>query len=109
MHSLTEIKNNCDIDKNETISFLNNILENETYKIILSVMEISKTVYQMHKETSLPLSSIYKRINKLESLGILSIEKITINKKGRKLIYYKSKIKNLTFKLNEKDIRLLIT
>ncbi|HKO39760.1 MAG TPA: hypothetical protein VJU85_00745 [Nitrososphaeraceae archaeon] len=109
MYSLTEIKNNCDIDKNETISFLNNILENDTYKIILSVMEISKTVYQMHKETSLPLSSIYKRINKLESLGILSIEKITINKKGRKLIYYKSKIKNLTFKLNEKDIRLLIT
>jgi len=63
----------------------------------------------MHKETSLPLSSIYKRINKLEDLGIISIEKIIINKKGRKLIYYKSKIKNLTFKLNEKDVRLLIT
>ena len=109
MSSLTEIKNNCDIDKNETISFLNNILENETYKIILSVIENSKTVYQMHKETSLPLSSIYKRINKLENLGIISIEKITINNKGRKLIYYKSKIKNLTFKLNEKYVRLLIT
>jgi predicted transcriptional regulator len=109
MFSLTEIKNNSDIDKNETISFLNNILENETYKIILSVIENSKTVYQMHKETSLPLSSIYKRINKLEDLGIISIEKIIINKKGRKLIYYKSKIKNLTFKLNEKDVRLLIT
>ena len=109
MFSLTEIKNNSDIDKNETISFLNNILENETYKIILSVIENSKTVYQMHKETSLPLSSIYKRINKLEDLGIISIEKIIINKKGRKLIYYKSKIKNLIFKLNEKDVRLLIT
>jgi|SRR5215208_140436 predicted transcriptional regulator len=109
MFSLTEIKNNSDIDKNETISFLNNILVNETYKIILSVIENSKTVYQMHKETSLPLSSIYKRINKLEDLGIISIEKIIINKKGCKLIYYKSKIKNLTFKLNEKDVRLLIT
>ena len=109
MFSLTEIKNNSDIDKNETISFLNNILENETYKIILSVIENSKTVYQIHKEISLPLSSIYKRINKLEDLGIISIEKIIINKKGRKLIYYKSKIKNLTFKLNEKDVRLLIT
>ena len=109
MFSLTEIKNNSDIDKNETISFLNNILENETYKIILSVIENSKTVYQIHEEISLPLSSIYKRINKLEDLGIISIEKIIINKKGRKLIYYKSKIKNLTFKLNEKDVRLLIT
>ena len=94
MYSLTEIKNSCDIDKNETICFLNNILENDTYKIILSVIENSKTVYQIHKEISLPLSSIYKRIKKLEDLGIISIEKITINNKGRKLIFYKSKIKN---------------
>ncbi|HEX5981821.1 MAG TPA: helix-turn-helix domain-containing protein, partial [Nitrososphaeraceae archaeon] len=71
------------MDKNETISFLNNILENDTYKIILSVIENSKTVYQIHKEISLPLSSIYKRIKKLEDLGIISIEKITINNKGR--------------------------
>lgn len=109
MYSLTEIKNSYDIDKNETITFLNNILENDTYKIILSVIENSKTVYQMHKETSLPLSSIYKRIKKLEDLGIISIEKISINNKGRKSIFYKSKIKNITFKLNEKDVSLLIT
>ncbi len=109
MYSLSEIKNSYDIDKNETITFLNNILENDTYKIILSVIENSKTVYQMHKETSLPLSSIYKRIKKLEDLGIISIEKISINNKGRKLIFYKSKIKNITFKLNEKDVSLLIS
>ncbi len=109
MYSLSEIKNSYDIDKNETITFLNNILENDTYKIILSVIENSKTVYQMHKETSLPLSSIYKRIKKLEDLGIISIERISINNKGRKLIFYKSKIKNITFKLNEKDVSLLIS
>lgn len=109
MYSLSEIKNSYDINKNETITFLNNILENDTYKIILSVIENSKTVYQMHKETSLPLSSIYKRIKKLEDLGIISIEKISINNKGRKLIFYKSKIKNITFKLNEKDVSLLIS
>ncbi len=109
MYSLSEIKNSYDINKNETVTFLNNILENDTYKIILSVIENSKTVYQMHKETSLPLSSIYKRIKKLEDLGIISIERISINNKGRKLIFYKSKIKNITFKLNEKDVSLLIT
>lgn len=109
MYSLSEIKNSYDINKNETITFLNNILENDTYKIILSVIENSKTVYQMHEETSLPLSSIYKRIKKLEDLGIISIEKISINNKGRKSIFYKSKIKNITFKLNEKDVSLLIS
>jgi predicted transcriptional regulator len=109
MYSLTEIKNSWNVDKNNTVSFLNTILENDTYKIILSVIEHSKTVYQIHEEISLPLSSIYKRIRKLEDLGVISIDKITINAKGRKLIYYKSKIKNLTFHLNEKDVSLLIS
>ena len=109
MYSLTEIKNSWNIDKKNTISFLNSILENDTYKIILSVIEQSKTVYQIHEEISLPLSSIYKRIKKLEDLGVISIDKITINAKGRKLIFYKSKIKNLTFNLNEKDVSLFIT
>ena len=109
MYSLTEIKNSLNIDKSNTISFLNSILENDTYKIILSVIEHSKTVYQIREEISLPLSSIYKRIKKLEDLGVISIDKITINAKGRKLIFYKSKIKNLTFNLNEKDVNLFIT
>ena len=109
MYSLTEIKNSWNIDKNNTISFLNSILENETYKIILSIIEYSKTVYQIHEEISLPLSSIYKRIKKLEEIGVISIDKITINSKGRKLIYYKSKIKNLTFNLNGKDVSLFIS
>ena len=109
MYSLTEIKNSWNIDTNNTISFLNSILENETYKIILSIIEYSKTVYQIHEEISLPLSSIYKRIKKLEEIGVISIDKITINSKGRKLIYYKSKIKNLTFNLNGKDVSLFIS
>ena len=109
MYSLTEIKNSWNIDKSSTISFLNSILENDTYKIILSIIENSKTVYQIHEDISLQLSSIYKRIKKLEDLGVISIDKITINAKGRKLIFYKSKIKNLTFNLNEKDVSLFIT
>jgi hypothetical protein len=44
MYSLTEIKNSWNIDKKNTISFLNSILENDTYKIILSIIEHSKTV-----------------------------------------------------------------
>ena len=104
-----EIKNSWNIDKSSIILFLNSILENDTYKIILSVIEHSKTVYQIHRDISLPLSSLYKRIKKLEDLGVLSIDKITIDAKGRKLIFYKSKIKNLTFNLNEKEVSLSIT
>ena len=69
-------------------------------------MESSKTVYQIHEETSLPLSSIYKRIKKLEDIGIISIEKITINNKGRKLIFYKSKIRNIEFRMGVEGVTL---
>ena len=106
--SLISIKNSWDIDKKTVISFLNSILENDTYEIILLLMKKSKTVYQIHDETNLPLSSIYKRIKKLENIGIISIDRIHINSRGRKTIFYKSKLRSLNFRLNENDIDLVV-
>lgn len=106
--SLISIKNSCDIDKKTVISFLNSILENDTYEIILLLMKKSKTVYQIHDEINLPLSSIYKRIKKLENMGIVAIDKIHINSRGRKTIFYKSKLRSINFRLNENDIDLVV-
>ncbi|HSF51332.1 MAG TPA: winged helix-turn-helix domain-containing protein [Nitrososphaeraceae archaeon] len=106
--SLISIKNSWDIDKKTVISFLNSILENDTYEIILLLMKKSKTVYQIHDEINLPLSSIYKRIKKLENMGIVAIDKIHINSRGRKIIFYKSKLRSINFRLNENDIDLVV-
>jgi predicted transcriptional regulator len=106
--SLISIKNSWDIDKKTVISFLNSILENDTYEIILLLMKKSKTVYQIHDEINLPLSSIYKRIKKLENMGIVAIDKIHINSRGRKTIFYKSKLRSINFRLNENDIDLVV-
>jgi predicted transcriptional regulator len=108
MLSLTAIKNSWDTDKKTIISFLNSVLENDTYKIILLLMKKSKTVYQIHDETNLPLSSIYKRIKKLENMGIVSIDRIHINSRGRKTIFYKSKLRSINFRLNENDMDLVV-
>ena len=106
--SLISIKNSWDIDKKTVISFLNSILENDTYEIISLLMKKSKTVYQIHDEINLPLSSIYKRIKKLENMGIVAIDKIHINSRGRKTIFYKSKLRSINFRLNENDIDLVV-
>lgn len=106
--SLISIKNSWDIDKKTVISFLNSILENDTYEIIMLLMKKSKTVYQIHDEINLPLSSIYKRIKKLENMGIVAIDKIHINSRGRKTIFYKSKLRSINFRLNENDIDLVV-
>lgn len=106
--SLISIKNSWDIDKKTVISFLNSILENDTYEIIMLLMKKPKTVYQIHDEINLPLSSIYKRIKKLENMGIVAIDKIHINSRGRKTIFYKSKLRSINFRLNENDIDLVV-
>lgn len=72
------------------------------------LMKKSKTVYQIHDEINLPLSSIYKRIKKLENMGIVAIDKIHINSRGRKIIFYKSKLRSINFRLNENDIDLVV-
>ena len=84
------------------------MLENNTYQIILLLIKKPKTVYQIHNETNLPLSSVYKRIKKLESMGIVSIDKIHISSRGRKTIFYKSKLRSINFRLNENDIDLVV-
>lgn len=109
MLTSTEVTKNWEIDKNLQITFLKNLIENQTYKIILSIMKSSKTIYQIHSDTNVPLSTIYKSIKKLELMGIVLIDKININSKGKKNIFYKSKLKTVTFTLNENDIDLSVS
>lgn len=108
MLTSTSIKKNWDIDKNVQIYFLKNLIENETYKVILAIMKSSKTIYQIHHETNIPLSTIYKRMKKLEKMGIVVIDRIHINCKGKKNIFYKSRLKSVTFTLDENEVDLIV-
>jgi len=103
-----EVTKNWEIDKNLQITFLKNLIQNETYKIILSIMKSSKTIYQIHHETNVPLSTIYKRMKKLELMDVVLIDKININSKGKKNIFYKSRLKTVTFTLDENDVDLSV-
>ena len=50
-----------------------------------------KKCVQICYENKLPLSSTYKKIRKLYYDGLVSVEKIDIDGKGRKVVFYKSK------------------
>ena len=75
-----------------------------TYKIITSTMYSAKTVLQISTENKLPLSSTYKKISRLCKAGILSIERASIDDNGKKVLYYKSRIKAIEASLNENGI-----
>ena len=92
-------------DKNASI-LLKELFDGFSYKIVMSTIEDSKTVFEICKENDLPISSTYKKIKKLKDLGLLFIDRIVINEKGKKVIFYKSKIQSVELILNKKQVLL---
>ena len=94
---------NCD---DEAIEMLREIADKTTYRIIMAIIHSPKTAAQICAENKLPQSSTYKRIRKLQEEGLITIEKISIDSKGKKVVLYRSKIKSLVFNLKANMISL---
>ena len=92
-------------DRNASI-LLKELFDGFSYKIVMSTIEDSKTVFEICKENDLPISSTYKKIKKLKDLGLLFIDRIVINEKGKKVVFYKSKIQSVELILNKKQVLL---
>lgn len=92
-------------DKNASI-LLKELFDGFSYRIVMSTIEDSKTVFEICKENDLPISSTYKKIKKLKDLGLLFIDRIVINEKGKKVVFYKSKIQSVELILNKKQVLL---
>jgi hypothetical protein len=93
-----------DYGENNSLPLLREVAEMITYKIITSTMYSAKTVLQISTENKLPLSSTYKRISRLCKAGILSVERASIGDNGKKVLYYKTKIKTIEACLNENGL-----
>lgn len=85
---------------------LQELVDGVSHRIIMSTIDAAKTAAQVSAENSLPLSSTYKKIKKLQNAGILFVEKIDLDGKGKKVVYYRSKIKSLEFNLSRDQILL---
>jgi predicted transcriptional regulator len=94
---------NCD---DEAIEMIREIADKTTYRIIIAIIHSPKTAAQICAENKLPQSSTYKRIRKLQGEGLITIEKINIDSKGKKVVLYRSKIKSLVFNLKANMISL---
>jgi hypothetical protein len=93
-------------DMRIAIPLLQDIIDESSLKIISSIIDIEKNVFQISFQNKLPLSSTYKKIRKLQSNGLVSVEKIDIDGRGKKVVFYKSNIKSLDFNLKKEGIIL---
>ncbi|NOJ30344.1 MAG: hypothetical protein DA328_09285 [Nitrososphaeraceae archaeon] len=91
------------------INILQNILNDKSYKILLSLLKSPRSALEIHDKCNLPISSIYKELNKLKKNGLIKIAKIHIGLNGKKVISYKSNITSLNLVLNQNEFSLSIT
>ncbi len=90
----------------DAIPLLKELFDGFSYKILLSVMDQPKTVFQICDENRVPVSSTYKKIKKLRNMGLLVVDSIIINEKGKKVIFYKSKIRSIELVLDKQNVIL---
>ncbi|HYA82794.1 MAG TPA: hypothetical protein VEH06_05005 [Candidatus Bathyarchaeia archaeon] len=88
------------------IPILHELADKVAYRIIISTISSAKTVSQIRQENKLPLSSIYKKVQKLSNADLLSIEKINIDSNGRKVLFYRSRVSSIELNLNSGGILL---
>ena len=93
-------------DDHNAMLMLRELVDPNTCRIIMSTMDFAKTVSQICQENELPISSTYKRIRKLYEAGLISIEKIHMDSKGRKVLLWRSRIKSLEISLRKDAISL---
>jgi predicted transcriptional regulator len=105
-----KLADNVFYDQLVALPILRELLDTATYRIILSTIDNAKTVSQIcHDENTnnnLPPSSTYKKIKKLLKVGLISIEKIHIDDRGKRVLFYKSNIKSLEFYFHQNGMSL---
>ncbi len=85
----------------EAIPHLQLLADIVSHKIILSTIDIAKTAQQIALENNLPISSTYKKVRRLCQMDLLCIDQVNIDESGKKVLFYKSKIKSLEFYLRK--------
>ena len=88
---------------------IESLADAESRAILFSTIKKGKTVIDLSYTLKIPLSSVYKKLSKLEELSLIQVEKWTISDKGRKFKVYKSRISEagITIKKSEPSINLI--
>jgi predicted transcriptional regulator len=93
-------------DHTLALPILQELVDKVSFRIVVSIIDNAKNVTQISLENQLPLSSTYKKIRKLQNMGMVSIEKIDIDESGKKVLYYRSRIKSLEFNVTSDSVLL---
>ncbi|MFB5605204.1 MAG: helix-turn-helix domain-containing protein [Nitrosarchaeum sp.] len=75
-----------------TQKVIESLADSESRAILFSTIKKAMTASELSEKLKIPLSSVYKKLNDLEELTLIEVEKWMISDKGRKFKMYRSRI-----------------
>lgn len=79
------------------------LADSESRAILFSIIKKGMTASELSEKLKIPLSSVYKKLNELEELTLIEVEKWMISDKGRKFKMYKSRISKADISIRKPD------
>ncbi len=79
------------------------LADSESRGILFSMIKKGMTASELSVKLKIPLSSVYKKLNDLEEITLIKVEKLMISDKGRKFKVYKSRISKADISIRRLD------
>jgi len=80
----------------------------ESRTILFSITQKALLTEDISRKTNIPLSTVYKKLEKLQELTLVKIERIELSDHGRRMKYYKSRIREVEISIRKLELILIL-
>jgi predicted transcriptional regulator len=71
-------------------------------KILFRTIDKAESVEELSESENIPISTVYRRVNEMEEVGILTVEKTILTDEGKKFERYRSAFSAVHLEMNSK-------
>jgi predicted transcriptional regulator len=91
-----------------TQKVIETLADSESRAILFSTIKKGYTAAELSYKLKIPLSSVYKKLNGLEELTLIKVEKWMISDKGRRYKVYRSRISKADISIKKPEPTLVL-
>ena len=103
----TSLKEQGDNEKKKVLQICKILGNPVAVDAILSIITDAKSISDIAMENKHPMSSTYKAIRTMESVGLVYVEKVVMDENSSKRVaLYKSKVKSLSISLDKNGAKI---
>ncbi len=96
-------------DEDRKKAVMRALLDDHSRLILISTMLVSKSVIDITREQSIPITSAYRKVKELKEFGLLKVDRIVLTKDGKKFELLRSAIRSASVQFDKGMLDVDIT